>query len=87
MIRERLILDNRSFHEPSTSSLDPQTPQANIKSEILDEQYQTVDPLECPISIVPAGHNTTMPQSANKLPPTVTTENLNAPTDKRKKVE
>ena len=43
--------------------------------------------MECPISIVPAGHNTTMTQSANKLPPTVTTENLNAPTDKRKKVE
>ena len=81
MIKERLISDNHIFHEPSTSSLDPQTPQANIKSEILDEQPQTVDPLECPI-IVPAGDNTTMPQSANKLPSTVTTESLNAPTDK-----
>ena len=37
MIRERLISDNHIFHEPSTSSLDPQTPQVNIKSEILDE--------------------------------------------------
>ena len=64
LIRERLILDNHIFHEPSTSSLDPQTPKTNIKPETLDEQPQTVDPLECPLSIVPAGHNTTMPQSA-----------------------
>ena len=49
---------NHFFHETSTSSLDPQTPkdEANINSEILDEQPQTVDPLECPISILPAGH-------------------------------
>ena len=87
MITERLISDNHTFHEPTTSPLDPQTPQANIKSEILDEQSQTVDPLECPISIVPAGPSTTMPESANKLFPSVTTETSNAHTDKRKKVE
>ena len=35
MIRERLISDNHIFfNEQSTSSLDPQTYQANIKSEI-----------------------------------------------------
>ena len=46
-----------------------------------------MDPLECPISIVPAGHNITMPQSANKLSHAVTKESSNAPTDKRKKEE
>ena len=37
VIRERLISDNPIFNEESISSLDPQTYQTNIKSEILDE--------------------------------------------------
>ena len=59
MIRERLISDNLLLNEQSTSSLDPQTYQANIKSEILDEQSKSMDPMECPISIIPAVQNNT----------------------------
>ena len=60
MISERLISDDRTFREPTTSPIDRQTPQTNIISEISDEQPQTVDPSKCPISIVPGGLNTTM---------------------------
>ena len=87
MIRERLISDNHIFNEQSTSSLDPQTYQANIKSEILDEQPQSMNPLECPISIIPAVHNNTMSHPPTKTSTTVTTEGSNAPLDKTKKVE
>ena len=34
MIRESIILDNCSQQEPTIPSLDPQTNQGNIKSEI-----------------------------------------------------
>ena len=87
MIRERLISDNHIFNEQPTSSLDPQTYQANIKSEILDEQPQSMDPMECPISIIPAVHNNTTSHSPSKPSNTVTTEGSNAPLDKTKKVE
>ena len=87
MIRECLISDNHTSHQPTSSSLDSQLTQANTKSEILDEQPQTSDPLECPISIIPAEHSTTNPQSASKLSHDLTTETTNTPTDRRKEVE
>ena len=39
--------------------LNTQTSQVNIKSEMLDDQPQMTDPLDCPISIIPAGQSTT----------------------------
>ena len=65
MIRERFILDKFNFNEEPTSSLDPQTYQTKIKSEILDKQPQSMDPAECPISIKPAAQTTS--HSPSKL--------------------
>ena len=56
MIRKRFISDNHTFNEEPTPSLNPQTYQTDIKSEILDEQLQSTDTAECPISIKPAPH-------------------------------
>ena len=61
MIRKRFISDNYIFNEEHTPSLDPQTYQTNIKSEILDEQLQSTDTAECPISIKQAPQNTSHP--------------------------
>ena len=85
MIRERFISDNPIFNEQPTSSLDPQTYQTNIKSEILDEQPQSVDPVECPISIIPAAQTTS--HSPSKPSNTATTEGVNAPLDTTKEAE
>ena len=57
MIIKRFISDNHIFSEEPTPSLDPQTYQTNIKSKILDEQLQSTDTAECPISIKPAPQN------------------------------
>ena len=85
MIRERFISDNPIFNEEHTSSLNPQTYQANIKPEILDEQLQSSDTAECPISIKPAAQTTS--NSPNKPPTTATSEGLNAPLDTTKESE
>ena len=61
MIRKRFISDNHIFNEKPTLSLYPQTYQTNIKSEILDEQLQSTDTAECPISIKPAPQTTSHP--------------------------
>ena len=87
MIRERLISDNLTSHEPTILPLDFQTSQANIKSEILDDQPQTSDPLGCPISIIPAGQSTTTSQPDNHLTPVSMTKPSDNPTETRKEVE
>ena len=87
MIRERLISDNLTSHEPTILPLDFQTSQANIKSEILDDQPQTSDPLGCPISIIPAGQSTTTSQPDNHLTPDSMTKPSDNPTETRKEVE
>ena len=46
-----------------------------------------MDPVECPISIIPADHNNSMSHPSSKPSTTVTTEGSNAPLDKTKKVE
>ena len=85
MIRERFISNNPIFNEKPTSSLDPQTYQTNIKSEILDEQPQSVDSAECPISIKPAAQTTS--HSPSKPSTTATSEGPNAPSDTTKESE
>ena len=84
-IRERFFSDNPIFNEEPTSSLDPQTYQTNIKSEILDEQPQSTDTAECPISIKPAAQTTS--HSPNKPSTTATSEGPNAPSDTTKESE
>ena len=85
MIRERFISDKFNFNEEPTSSLDPQTYQTKIKSEILDKQPQSMDPAECPISIKLAAQTTS--HSRSKLSTTATSEGLNAPLDTTKETE
>ena len=85
MKRERFSSDNPIFNEELTSSVDPQTYQTNIKSESLDEQLQSTDTAECPISIKPAAQNTSHPP--NKPPTTATSEGPNTPLDTTKESE
>ena len=87
MIRERLISDNHSSHEYAIPPLDCETFQANMKSEILDDQPQTSDPLYCPISIIPAGQSTTNSQQANHLTPDSMTKASDTPTETSKNVQ
>ena len=87
MISERFLSDNPIFNEQPPSSIDPQTYPTNIKSEILDEQPQAMDPVECPISIIPAAQNITTSHSPSKPSTTATTEGRNAPLDTTKEVE
>ena len=85
MIRKRFISDNHIFNEEPTPSLDPQTYQTNIKSEILDEQLQSTDTAECPISIKPAPQTTSHPPGKSST--ATTTEGLNTPLDSTKEPE
>ena len=85
MIRKRFISDNLNFNENPSPPLAPQTYQTNIKSELLDEQLQSTDTAECPISIKPA------PQSTSHTPgessTATTTEGPNIPSDSTKVLE
>ena len=85
MIRKRFISDNLTFNEEPTPSLDPQTYQTNIKSEILDEQLQSTDTVECPISINPAPQTTSHPPGESST--ATTTEGPNTPLDSTKAPE
>ena len=85
MIRERFISDKTIYNEEPTSSLYPQTYQTNIKSEILDEQLQSKDTAECPISIKPTAQ--TNSHSPNRPPTTATSEGTNAPLETTKELE
>ena len=85
MIRKRFILDNHIFNDEPTPSLDPQTYQTNIKSEILDEQLQSTDTAECPISIKPAPQTTSHPPG--ELYTATTTEGPKTPLDSTKEPE
>ena len=85
MIRKRFISDNLIFNEEPTPSLDPQTYQTNIKSEILDEQLPSTDTAECPISIKPAPQTTSHPPGESST--TTTTEGPNTPSDSTKALE
>ena len=85
MIRKRFFSDNHIFNEEPTPSLDPQTYQTNIKSEILDEQLQSTDTAECPISIKPAPQTTSHPPGEPYT--ATTTEGPNTPLDLTKKLE
>ena len=88
MIKERLISDNFTSHETINPSLDTQTSQTNIKSEILDDPPQTPDPLDCPISIILAGQSTTTSQHHNPITPDLTIKPSDTPTaETRRKVE
>ena len=86
-IRERNISDNCSQYEPPIPSLDPQATQGNIKSEILDNQPSTSDPLDCPISIIPAGQNSTQHQQTTHFPLDLETKPSSTPTEPWKKLE
>ena len=85
MVRKRFMSNNHIFNEEPTPSLDPQTYQTNIKSEILDEQLQSTDTAECPISIKPA------PQTTSHTPgepyTATTKEDPNTPLHSTKKLE
>ena len=83
--KKRFISDNLIFNEESTPSLDPQTYQTNIKSEILDEQLQSTDTAECPISIKPAPQTTSHPPGESST--ATTTEGPNTPSDSTKALE
>ena len=85
MIRKRFISDNHIFNEEPTPSLDPQTYQNNIKSEILGEQLQSTDTSECPISIKPAPQSTSHPPGEPYT--ATTTEGPNTPLDSNKEPE
>ena len=85
MIRKRFISDNLIFNEEPTPSLGPQTYQTNIKSEILDEQLQSTDTAECPISIKPAPHTTSHPPGESST--ATTTEGPTTPSDSKKALE
>ena len=85
MIRKRFISVNHIFNEETTPSLDPQTYQTNIKSEILDEQLQSTDTAECPISIKPAPQTTSHPPGESST--ATTTESPNTPLDSTKETE
>ena len=85
MIKKRFISDNLIFNEEPTPSLDPQIYQTNIKSEILDEQLQSTDTAECPISIKPAPQTTSHPPGESST--ATTTEGPNTPLDSTKDLE
>ena len=85
MIRKRFISDNHIFNEEPTPSLDPQTYQTNIKSDILDKQLQSTDTTECPISIKPAPQTTSQPPGESST--ATTTEGPNLPLDSTKEPE
>ena len=85
MIRKRFISDNHIFNEEPTPSLGPQIYQINIKSEILDEQLQSTDTAECPISIKPAPQTTSHPPGEPST--ATTTEGPNTPVDSTKEPE
>ena len=87
MIRERINSDNCSHQEPPIPSLDPQTNQSNIKSEILDNQPSTSDLLDCSISIISAGQSSTQHHQTTHFPSDLETKTLTAPTEPWKKVE
>ena len=74
MIRECIISNNCSQQKPTIPSLDPQTTQGNITSEILNNQPSTSDPFDCPISIIPGGQSATQP---NKPFTSLQTQRLN----------
>ena len=83
MIRKRFISDNHIFfNDEPNPSLDPQTYQTNIKSEILDEQLQSTVTAECPISIKPAPQTTSHPPDESST--ATTTEGPNTPLDSTK---
>ena len=85
MIKKRFISDNLIFNEEPIPSLDPQTYQTNIKSDILDEQLQSTDTAECPISIKPAPQTTSHPPGESST--ATTTEGPNTPSDSTKALE
>ena len=85
MMRKRFISDNHTFNEEPTLSLDPQTYVTNIKSEILDEQLQSTDTAECPISIKPPPQTTSHPPGESST--ATTTEGPNTPLDSTKAPE
>ena len=83
--KKRFISDNHILNEEPTPSLDPQTYQTNIKSEILDEQLQSTDTAECLISIKPAPQTTSHPPGESST--ATTTEGPNTPLDSTKELE
>ena len=87
VIRERLISDIFTSHEPNIPSLDTQTSQTNIKSGILDDPPETPAPLDCPISITPAGQSTTTSQHHNPITLDLTIKPSDTPAETRRKVE
>ena len=85
MIRKRFISDNLIFNEEPTPSLDPQTYQTIMKSEILDERLQSTVTAECPFSIKPAPQTTSHPPGESST--ATTTEGPNTPSDSTKALE
>ena len=61
--------------------IDPQATQDHIKSELLDNLTPTSDPLDCPISIIPAGQSSTQPQQTTHSPSDLTLKCSNGAMD------
>ena len=61
--------------------IDPQATQGHIKSELLDNLTPTSDPLDCPISIIPAGQSSTQPQQTTHSPSDLTLKCSNGAMD------
>ena len=84
MIRDRIISDNIREPKPYIPPPDSHTARDNIKTEILDGQASSSDPLDCPISIIPAGRSRTQLPLITPSRTTIEAKQPDYPPDKQK---